>query len=145
MCTKRGLFTGVKERMRLPSIDDTTQLSEYSIAERMSWAAHRFTTRPEDEAYCLLGVFDINMPLIYGEGRKAFHRLQQEIIQNSNDLSVLFFENERETPSRLLATKPRQFRPKATMRREQSPFNEFSLTNRGLQIVEPRLFFTRPP
>ena len=60
-----------------------------SVAEKMSWAARRQTTRIEDEAYCLLGLFEINMPLIYGEGRSAFQRLQEEIIKRSTDQSVL--------------------------------------------------------
>jgi hypothetical protein len=60
-------------------------LSEFSIACRMSWAAKRQTTLLEDVAYCLLGTFDINMPLIYGKGRKAFRRLQEEIIKESDD------------------------------------------------------------
>lgn len=64
------------------------RLNGYSIAQRMSWAAHRKTTRIEDEAYCLLGIFDINMPLLYGEGRKAFRRLQEEIVRSSTDQSV---------------------------------------------------------
>jgi len=38
----------------------------YSVAERMAWASARRTTRVEDEAYSLLGIFDVNMPLIYG-------------------------------------------------------------------------------
>jgi hypothetical protein len=46
----------------------------------MSWASSRITSRLEDEAYCLLGVFDVQMPLLYGEGAKAFQRLQAEII-----------------------------------------------------------------
>jgi hypothetical protein len=63
-------------------------LGELSIAERITWASKRETTRIEDTAYCLLGIFDINMPLLYGEGNKAFIRLQQEIIKNNNDLSI---------------------------------------------------------
>lgn len=63
-------------------------LGTYSIASRMSWAANRVTTRLEDEAYCLLGLFDIHMPLIYGEGHKAFYRLQQEILAKSYDCSI---------------------------------------------------------
>ena len=47
-----------------------------SIAMRMTWASDRETTRPEDSAYCLLGIFGVNMPLLYGEGAKAFLRLQ---------------------------------------------------------------------
>jgi hypothetical protein len=54
-------------------------LSALSVTERMSWAAKRETTRKEDEAYSLLGIFDIHMPLIYGEGEKAFLRLKEEI------------------------------------------------------------------
>ena len=50
----------------------TKGLTDYSIAQRMSWASRRVTTRDEDIAYCLLGIFDVNMPLIYGEGEKAF-------------------------------------------------------------------------
>ena len=55
-------------------------MSRFSVRERMSWAARRKTKREEDAAYSLLGIFDIHMPLIYGEGReKAFNRLQKEI------------------------------------------------------------------
>ena len=43
-----------------------------SIAERMFWASKRRTTRTEDIAYCLLGIFDVYVPLIYGEGSNAF-------------------------------------------------------------------------
>lgn len=56
----------------------------------MSWASGRVTTREEDIAYCLLGIFDVNMPLLYGEGGKAFMRLQEEIIKRSNDLSIFW-------------------------------------------------------
>jgi hypothetical protein len=57
-------------------------VSQSSIEERMSWAESRTTKREEDAAYCLFGIFDIHMPLIYGEGRvKAFIRLRKEIEQ----------------------------------------------------------------
>ena len=62
--------------------------SEYSIYVRMSWASRRRTTRLEDEAYCLLGLFGVNMPTIYGEGRRAFQRLQLEIMADSVDASL---------------------------------------------------------
>jgi hypothetical protein len=55
-------------------------LSQFSVNERMSWAARRETKREEDAAYSLLGIFNIHMPLIYGEGRKnALVRLHKEI------------------------------------------------------------------
>jgi hypothetical protein len=55
-------------------------LSGFSIDERSSWSVHRQTKEPEDKAYCLLGLFDVHMPLIYGEGEeKALNRLREEI------------------------------------------------------------------
>lgn len=55
-------------------------LSSFSITERRSWAKHRNTALEEDKAYCLIGIFDISMALIYGEGQdKAFRRLEEEI------------------------------------------------------------------
>lgn len=67
-----------------------TPLSEASIAQRMSWASNRVTKRDEDIAYCLLGIFDVSMPMIYGEGTdRAFTRLQQEIMKRSRDESIL--------------------------------------------------------
>ncbi|KAM5349182.1 hypothetical protein ACJ41O_009005 [Fusarium nematophilum] len=54
-------------------------LTAFSVAERFSWAENRQTQRKEDQAYCLLGIFNIFMPLIYGEGGHAFVRLREEI------------------------------------------------------------------
>ena len=60
-----------------------------SVAAKMSWASSRETTRPEDIAYSLLGLFDVNMPLLYGEGAtKAFERLQHEILRSGDDESI---------------------------------------------------------
>ncbi|KAJ9656251.1 hypothetical protein H2198_005102 [Neophaeococcomyces mojaviensis] len=56
-----------------------TPLSQFPIAERIRWTERRNTKKKEDEAYCLLGIFDVFMPLIYGEGDNALHRLQKEI------------------------------------------------------------------
>jgi hypothetical protein len=58
------------------------------VAEKMSWVSRRQTTRIEDTAYCLMGIFDVNMPLLYGEGSKAFQRLQIEIIRRSNTYTI---------------------------------------------------------
>ncbi|KAJ6201931.1 hypothetical protein J3E72DRAFT_410373 [Bipolaris maydis] len=64
-----------------------SDLSQFNVAERFSWAANRQTTREEDGAYCLLGIFDINLPLIYGEGKeKALKRLKKEIEIASKDV-----------------------------------------------------------
>lgn len=63
-------------------------VSTASVAQRMSWASGRETTREEDIAYCLLGLFSVNMPMLYGEGPRAFMRLQEEILKNSDDQSI---------------------------------------------------------
>lgn len=63
-----------------------------SVGEKMSWMAGRETTRKEDIAYCLLGIFGINMPILYGEGSKAFERLQAEIAKQSTDHSLFAWQ-----------------------------------------------------
>ncbi|KAK0763431.1 hypothetical protein N5P37_002808 [Trichoderma harzianum] len=65
-------------------------LRHASVAQKMSWAALRQTSRLEDVAYCLLGLFDINMPMIYGEGDGAFIRLQEAIMTSTPDDHSLF-------------------------------------------------------
>ncbi|KAL1948068.1 hypothetical protein VTO73DRAFT_12143 [Trametes versicolor] len=65
-----------------------TTLDSVSVARRMSWAAERKTTRVEDRAYSLLGIFGLHMSPIYGEGENAFLRLQEEIIRTIPDQST---------------------------------------------------------
>jgi hypothetical protein len=65
------------------------ELGLASVAKRMSWASERVTTRTEDQAYCLLGIFDVFMSQLYGEGRNAFRRLQEEIMKRTGDQSIL--------------------------------------------------------
>jgi ankyrin repeat protein len=79
-----------------------------SVAQRMSWAAKRETTRIEDLAYCLMGIFDIYMPMLYGEGDRAFIRLQEEIMRVSDDHS-LFAWRSTEDHGGILATSPSAF------------------------------------
>ncbi|KAK3987289.1 heterokaryon incompatibility protein-domain-containing protein [Cladorrhinum sp. PSN332] len=133
-------------------------LQEVSVSERMSWAAHRKTTRPEDIAYCLLGIFGVNMPMIYGEGDNSFRRLQEQIIQRSNDLSILAWEvdggiyAELESTGHgcpLLAHSPDAFKRCNNMTMTSitasnalrgSEFNpEFVMTNKGLRITSSLL------
>lgn len=55
-------------------------LSHFSVEERFSWAATRQATRAEDWVYSLVGIFDVFLPIIYGEGREnALRRLRNEI------------------------------------------------------------------
>jgi len=58
-------------------------LSDYSVSERLAWAKNRKTTRKEDEAYCLLGIFDVYLSQIYGEGSNAFVRVGDAVDQRS--------------------------------------------------------------
>ncbi|KAH6892533.1 hypothetical protein B0T10DRAFT_438408 [Thelonectria olida] len=67
---------------------------DMSIASRMHWAADRQTTRVEDVAYCLLGIFDVNMPLLYGEGKRSFIRLQEAILSREEDQSLFAWHSE---------------------------------------------------
>ncbi|PCD30074.1 hypothetical protein FGRA07_10224 [Fusarium graminearum] len=120
-----------------------------SVAERMSWMDERETTRPEDLAYCLLGIFDINMPMLYGEGPKAFQRLQEEIMKKTDDSSLLCWGYQeshnkwRLEGESLLALHPSSFRLCGDI--EPCPlvgFNapSFSMTQRGLQMEVPLRF-----
>ncbi|UKZ77578.1 hypothetical protein TrVFT333_005302 [Trichoderma virens FT-333] len=86
MSTTIASVTGIPREYLL----GIARLHTASIAQRMSWAAHRDTKRKEDLAYCLLGIFDITMPMIYGEGGdQAFFRLQEQIMKVTRDDSIL--------------------------------------------------------
>ena len=94
--TKTELIAELSRKTRIPEriLNHTTELSTCSVAQRMSWAANRVTTREEDRAYSLMGLFNVNMPMIYGEREKAFLRLQQHIIQKSKDESIFAWATE---------------------------------------------------
>ena len=83
---KRSLSRQIHEITEIPLLAlEDPQSPQFSIDERFRWAQNRCTTREEDWAYCLLGVFNISMPLIYGEGRsKAVNRLRKEISEASH-------------------------------------------------------------
>lgn len=131
-------------------------LSEYGIhyfgtAQRMCWAAKRKTTRREDIAYCLLGIFNVNMPLSYGEGDKAFRRLQEEIIRQSTDQTILAwgFQNpyildkahDSGGTTSILARSPSQFIGCEDMVPCESEIGEhFEITQKGIRVELQRAF-----
>ena len=125
--------TGVDEDI----LSGKDPLESRSIAQRMFWASKRETTRKEDMAYCLLGIFDVNIPLLYGEGgKKAFLRLQEEIIKHSDDHTIFAWSSRRSPRPGLLADDPKAFEmchsmKDVGMRAARAPF---SMTNRGLSI-----------
>ncbi|OQO12211.1 hypothetical protein B0A48_02852 [Cryoendolithus antarcticus] len=111
-----------------------------SVAVRMSWASDRTTTRVEDVGYSLLGIFSINMPLLYGEGQNAFQRLQHEIIRTSVDLSIFAWgiNLEHSEPCSILARDPSDFRDSTVSCIDYSFFTDivaYSITHMGLTIT----------
>ncbi|KAE9366482.1 hypothetical protein N431DRAFT_561914 [Stipitochalara longipes BDJ] len=111
----------------------------------MSWASFRQTERTEDLAYCLLGIFDVGMPLIYGEGERAFRRLQEEIIKRNNDLTI-FAWNEDNTAGRLsglFALSPQGFSQSHDIKPYHPMWSDpvFALTNKGIRIDDLRLLW----
>ena len=123
-----------------------------SIATKMSWISRRETTKGEDIAYCLLGLFDVNMALLYGEGaKKAFVRLQLEIIKKSSDESIFAWkESLYRGPGNygLLARSPILFKDSGKTHpifMEEPIFEQkpYSMTNRGLKIRFPSTPITK--
>ncbi|KAK7957837.1 hypothetical protein PG988_012685 [Apiospora saccharicola] len=100
--------------LRRGQYEDVHRLLTYiGTATKMSWAADRQTTKKEDRAYCLMGIFKVNMPLLYGEGSRAFRRLQEEILRDTTDSSILAFKASRYRSS-LLALTPAHFKHSLT-------------------------------
>ena len=108
--TKLGLGSIISKVTGVPnSILQGANPQSASLAERMSWAANRKTTRIEDLAYSLMGIFNVNMPLLYGEGKRAFYRLQEEIMKVSDDHSLFAWKGLASSFNSLLASSPAAF------------------------------------
>jgi len=154
------------KKMLAPTLVRITEIPEHilihgvhgnrpCVAQIMSWAANRTTTRVEDRAYSLMGLLDVNMPMLYGEGKKAFHRLQLEIIRASNDQSIFAWDAAWVQPGSILADDPSDFKNCGRMElmghdefiqslKKDVPAEEldciedrlgsFPITNRGIQI-----------
>lgn len=139
--TKGGL-SKVLERITLIDgqvLRDSSVLADIPVARRMSWAATRVTTRVEDTAYCLLGIFDISMPMLYGEGKKAFIRLQEEIAKETNDLTLFAWQARDAKVQKyrgVLATSPAEFinANSIIVGNDRRFSDEFDMTNKGLRI-----------
>lgn len=121
-------------------------IEQASVAKRMSWAAARETRREEDIAYSLIGLFDVNMPMLYGEGAtRAFLRLQEEIMKISEDQSLFAWvkrcngNETRESYHGLLADSPSDFERTGHIipYTELGNFNPSAMTARGLNITLP--------
>ncbi|KAI1380641.1 heterokaryon incompatibility protein-domain-containing protein [Hypoxylon crocopeplum] len=125
-----------------------------SVAQRMSWAARRQTSRNEDVAYCLLGIFDVNMPLIYGEGLKSFQRLQEEIMKAYPEDHTLFawgtvvtsFSKWVKTDAQKLGREPLEYEPEKVESvlglLAQSP-KDFEQSGKFVCYTKAKRFFRR--
>ncbi|KAK1458721.1 HET domain-containing protein [Colletotrichum cuscutae] len=108
----------------------TRKALESEGVEKLSKFTVRETTRVEDMAYCLLGIFDVNMPLLYGEGDRAFRRLQEEILRTIEGYSLMAWTSYDTSPQPLriyssaLASHPRDF---GTMRIDTSHVSEAAI------------------
>lgn len=133
-------------------LDGTIDPLQLSVSARMAWASHRNTTRLEDTAYCLMGLFQVNMPLLYGEGKRAFTRLQEEIIQRTDDQSIFAWnsfdvEEDPDALFGLLAQSPAQFKDAGALQ-VLPPLPVYAsapsgMTNQGLRVqlyLLPRTF-----
>ncbi|KAI5985002.1 heterokaryon incompatibility protein-domain-containing protein, partial [Pisolithus marmoratus] len=110
---------GNKQRLA-PTLTDITKIprdvlahglagKRLSVAQIMSWAARRVTTREEDRAYSLMGLFDVKMPMLYGEGKNAFRRLQLKIIKGTGDHSIFAWDPRMPRTGSVLAEDPSDF------------------------------------
>jgi hypothetical protein len=136
--TRANLARQIRNASGVPEVflKGERQPHEASIAMRMSWLSRRTTTIPEDIAYCVLELFNVNMPLLYGEGEKAFMRLQQEIIKGSDDESIFAWTFDGPKWG-MLAPSPRVFQDSknvVNIRLYPEERMPFFLTNKGLEI-----------
>lgn len=131
--TKLSQITGVDCAV----LDDPDRLVDYSVGRKMSWAAKRSAYRSEDVAYSLLGLFGVRLTVRYGEGKRAFTRLQEEIMKTTCDGSLLAWTSKDTQHYRgLLARSPAEFDHFALWQ-DVSPFGlpfEFEFCSTGLFI-----------
>ncbi|KAL8288226.1 hypothetical protein RB597_000360 [Gaeumannomyces tritici] len=121
----------------IPVLRDPDTVWSYPVGNRMSWAAHRRALYVEDLAYSLIGIFNVSMPMLYGEGNRAFIRLQEEIIKETNDMTIFAWtaSDSQEMHRGILARSPSEFRCCRFMHYAPSAgTHTYAMTNRGLRI-----------
>jgi len=124
------------EIMEVTQINSLFDIDKACVAEKMSWASRRVTTRVEDMAYCLMGLFGVHMAPLYGEGHNAFIRLQLEILSRNDDESIFAWQGYMSDQGGLLAGSPKAFAESGDIRPlyydEDRP--QFAMTNKGLRL-----------
>lgn len=146
--SKKGLAKTLQQitGIRFKCLTSPAKTKNCNISTRMSWASARKTSRIEDRAYSLMGIFDVHMPILYGEGEKAFMKLQMEIVKISVDHSIFAWELPAYTRWRTLcgvfATGPEQFSRGSQIRLDIDRYSKdiptsYEFTNMGLHIWLP--------
>lgn len=127
-------------------IQDFQNYRNASVARKMSWAASRSTTREEDRAYSLMGLFGVNMPPLYGEGSRAFYRLQLEILKDSDDETIFAWADGNISHGGIIALSVSAFASSGDIQRADvssskvlsgiTPLDRppFSMTNKGMNL-----------
>jgi hypothetical protein len=150
--TKSSLITSI---MTVTNIEEHHLLNRETIHDAtigaiFSWASRRETTRDEDIAYCLLGLVRVNIPLLYGEGARAFYRLQLELLNQTVEHTIFAWDpvpGDDFEQMGILAPSPRNFQYAAKIKIASLPrsvavnssYSTHEMTNRGLRIALPRL------
>ncbi|KAK5125423.1 hypothetical protein LTR85_000532 [Meristemomyces frigidus] len=140
ICSRQELHSVISGITGISSLCLQTprQVEKESVAEKMSWISRRETSRLEDMAYCLLGLFNVNMPLLYGEGKKAFLRLQIQIISQSDDESIFAWAGKHLGSVGMLASWPSAFSESGGITRCHKWYRPpYTMTNKGLQLYVP--------
>lgn len=147
------MFGLIEERTGIPRkiLDKRQNLHSVKIATKMRWAAGRQTTREEDMAYSLLGLFDVQMSMLYGEGKtKAFVRLQKKLLKETSDQTIFAWTDHIEHSSRrylqmrgMLAPSPEYFNVPGVDFEQMATYSfgsafepsRWRMTNEGLKIT----------
>ncbi|KAE9372675.1 HET-domain-containing protein [Stipitochalara longipes BDJ] len=139
--TKESLNTLITDITRINGevLRDADKLEAFSVAQKMSWASMRETTRVEDIAYCLLGIFGVHIPMLYDEGKHAFIRLQEEIMRITPDHSIFAWTHRPnlygDNSHGLLALSPYWFvNSGKIVQSTESNVSPFSTTNKGIHL-----------
>ncbi|KAK4929083.1 hypothetical protein LTR49_004280 [Elasticomyces elasticus] len=143
-----GMIDRVSHISKIPKgiLDHSLRPSDFSIAQQLSWASMRTTTLPEDEAYALFGILDVNMTPVRNEGRRAFLRLQEHLIARTTDQTIFAWDvpllgpaQEQDHSEQLLAPSPSCFFNGSRIRRRtDTPVEaKYQLNNKGLEIKLP--------
>ena len=142
----RSQLSAVISKATRISPEHLEDFSGASVAQKMSWIADRVTTEEEDMAYCMLGIFDLNMYPMYGEGKKAFIRLQEMIISSIPDESVFAWRSDKIGSSGLLAPWPDCFKDSGdiVLLPEETRIREaYQMTAQGLRFPAPITEYSR--